>query len=109
MSKSRHRPYLLIIMLFSLLPAIDAQAQGGSTPYRVETTLWRAAGGQLAAWRRVGVTLASGGALQLDPQQVGSQAGRYGPGRYRRGTLYVGEATGPVVTTAFPFSERYLP
>jgi hypothetical protein len=92
-------------MLFSLLPAMDAQAQGGSTPYRAETTLWRAAGGQFAAWQRVGVTLASGGALQLDPQQARGEADRYGPGRHRRGNLYMGEATGPVVTTAFPFSE----
>lgn len=105
MSKSRNRLYLLMVMLFSLLPATDASAQDGGTSYRAETYRWRSAEGQFAAWQRDRVSLASAGMLQLDPQAISGVAERYGAGRHRRASSFVGEAIGPVVTASFPFSE----
>ena len=107
MSKSRTRLYLLIAMLFSLLPTTGTHAQGDSTSYRVETTRWRSAEDSFASWRRDRVALASGGALQLDsPKHSGAGAtDPHGPRRRGRVSSLVGEAVGPVVTTSFPFSE----
>lgn len=105
MSKSRNRLYLLIIMIFSILPVQGAEAQADSTSYRAETTRWRAAEGQFAGWQGVGVSLAPDGSLRLDRGKTRGEAERYGPGRHRHGAGFVGETTGPVVTAAFPFSE----
>ncbi len=92
-------------MLFSLLPPTGTYAQDDGTAYRAETTRWRSAENAFAGWQRGGISLAAGGVLQLDPAKSSGVTERYGPGRYRRVSPLVGEATGPVVTTAFPFSE----
>src|SRR4051812_19081669 len=103
MSKSRTRQCLPILMLLSILLQADAQAQGSNPPYKAEIAHWRAAGGELAAWQRDGIALASGGELQLDPQKARAGTDPYGPGKYRGGNFYnggsfsVGEATGPVI------------
>ncbi|MDQ3704230.1 MAG: peptidase C39 family protein [Chloroflexota bacterium] len=107
MSKLRTRLYLLIAMLFSILPTTGTHAQNDGTSYRVETARWRSAEGNFAGWQRVGVALASGGVLQLDaPRSSGAGAtDSHGPGRRARVSTLMGEATGPVVTTSFSFSE----
>ena len=76
-----------------------------------ETTRWRAADNGFAEWQRVGVLVSPAKALQLDLRQARTGTDPYTAGRYRGGNFYnggtfmVGEATGPVVTTAFAFSE----
>ena len=110
MSKSRKRLCLLLIALVPLLLPLDAQAQNGSA-YRAQTTRWRADDSAFAGWQLDGVTLAANGALQLDVQEASTGTDPYAPGTYRQGNFYnggsflVGEATSPVVTSAFPFSE----
>ncbi|MDQ3930727.1 MAG: hypothetical protein M3328_16470, partial [Chloroflexota bacterium] len=105
MSNTRNRLYLLMVILFSLLPATGVQALDAGTSYMAETYRWRAAEGQFAAWQRERTSLVSAGVLQLDPQAGSGVTERYGAGRYRRASSFVGEATGPAVTTSFPFSE----
>ncbi|HET9494142.1 MAG TPA: hypothetical protein VFR15_07930, partial [Chloroflexia bacterium] len=110
MSNTRKRLCLLLIALVPLLLPLDAQAQNG-TAYRVQTTRWRAADRAFAAWQLDGLTLSQNGALQLDLQKARAGTDPYAPGRYRQGSFYnggafvVGEATGPIVTPAFAFSE----
>src|SRR4051812_37151244 len=82
-----------------------------SSQYKVETTRWRAADGRFASWVLDGVGLSASGALQLDAAQAQAGSDPYRAGTYRGGNFYngssyfVGEATGPVVTTGFAFSE----
>jgi hypothetical protein len=109
-SNTRKRLCLLLIALVPLLLPLDARAQSGSA-YRAQTTRWRAADRAFAGWQLDGVTLAANGALQLSAQDARTGTDSYGAGRYRQGNFYnggsflVGEATGPAVTSAFPFSE----
>jgi hypothetical protein len=114
---SPNRLYLLIAGLLSILPPVDPSAERSHPPqrtnaaYSTETTRWRAANGDFASWQRDGVTLAVSGALRLDPRKAHAGTDPYGPGKYLGGNFYnggsfiVGEATGPVVTAGFPFSE----
>jgi hypothetical protein len=109
-SNTRKRLFLLLIALVPLLLPLDAHAQNG-TAYRAQTTRWRAADRAFAAWQLDGVTLSQNGALQLDPQKARPGTDPYRAGAYRQGNFYnggafiVGEATGPMVTPAFAFSE----
>jgi hypothetical protein len=109
-SNTRKRLCLLLIALVPLLLPLDADAQNGNA-YRTDTTRWRTADRAFASWQFDGVTLAANGALQLDVRAASTATDSYSPGRYRQGNFYnggsflVGEATGPVVATPFPFSE----
>jgi hypothetical protein len=111
--KSRSRLCLPIVVLLAMaIPASAvAQADSNSNMYRVETVRWRAAEGRFATWQRDGAALASNGALQLDSQKARAGKDPYAAGTYKGGNFYnggsffVGEATGPVVLTGFPFAE----
>jgi hypothetical protein len=112
MFQSRLTRFLLLAMLLTLLPPVPAGAQNASTgAYKAETAQWRAAARQFAGWQRDGVSLSASGALQLDPQKARAGTDPYSAGRYSGGNFYnggsflVGEATGPVTTPSFPFSE----
>ena len=114
-SNSRNRLFLVLVVVISLLPIMDtpqsSQAQVGSAQYQVATSRWRSADNRLVNWVRKGVALAPGGKLQLDPRTAVEGTDQYAPGKYQGGNFYnggsflVGEALGPVVMTAFPFSE----
>lgn len=103
----------LTLVIFSLTPAAAnaAPADRQVAPYQAATTRWRSADGQFAAWQRTGVTLAPNGTLQLDPTTAGPGTDPYRPGTYNGqnfyngGTFIVGEATGPVVSTPFRFTQ----
>jgi hypothetical protein len=111
MSKTNAMVTFLMLSLITLLTTLAAEAQGNGQPYKVETVRWRASENQFARWQRDGVTLASNGTLQLDPQKARTATDPYAPGKYRGGNFYnggtflVGEATSPIITPAFPFSE----
>lgn len=113
MPTSHNRLCLLIVPLLALMLPMNSQAQNTTSPalYKAETTRWRAADGKFSAWQFDGVALASGGALQLDIPKAHAGTDPYAPGKYRGGNYYnggsylVGEATGPVITPTFAFSE----
>jgi hypothetical protein len=97
---------LMLVLAFA--PALPAEA--AQQPYQTGLTRWRAADDGFAGWERSGVALAAG-ALVLDPATAASESDPHGPGGYNGGTFYnggafsVGQATSPVVTTGFGFSE----
>jgi uncharacterized protein YvpB len=109
MLRSRSSLCLLMITLLSL-PMLSTNAQA-APPYKAETTLWRAADSQFASWQRDAVSLLPDGTLRLDPRSAHPGTDPYAPGKYKSGNFYnggtfvVGEATGPIITPAFPFSE----
>jgi hypothetical protein len=111
MSKSRSRLALLLVMIPALLLPMNTNVEGAANPYKVEVRRWRAIERQFDGWQRAGAALTSQGTLQLDPQKAEAGTDSYRPGRYRSGNFYngsgflVGEATGPVVTTGFSYSE----
>lgn len=79
--------------------------------YKTETALWRASDAAFAPWQRDAVVLTAGGALKLDPHSAHPGTDPYGQGGYKGGnyynggTFHVGEATGPVITPDFAFSQ----
>jgi hypothetical protein len=98
----------LIIALLLLATVIVPVGAGRTAAYTTGFTHWRAADGGFAAWGLTGVTRTSG-ALQfvLGGAQSGTDpsGGYYGHNFYNGGSFFVGEATGPVVTTPFNFTQ----
>ncbi|PTL80974.1 peptidase C39 family protein [Vitiosangium sp. GDMCC 1.1324] len=72
---------------------------------------WRASQGNFSSWQRSGVSLATDGSLQVDPQTAVAGTDPYAAGAYNGGNFYnggsfrVGEATSPVMTNGFAFRE----
>jgi hypothetical protein len=96
------------MLLTSLLLVAPTAAKGSA--YSTSFTRWRAADAAFSGWTRSGVTL-SGGALLLDLSSAAARTDPYPPGGYdghnfyNGGSYLVGEATSPVVSTDFVFTE----
>lgn len=103
MRKSRSAVLALFITL-ALVPALASAGQSASVR-------WAASRGDFLTWQLSGVSRAADGSLQLLPGQAWSGTDPYGPGGYYGGTYYnggafvQGEATSPVITSAFGFRE----
>lgn len=95
---------LLATLALALTPTAAPAGQSASTR-------WVAGRGDFTPWQLSGVARAADGSLQLLPGQAWSGTDPYGPGGYAGGTYYnggtfiQGEATSPIVTSAFGFRE----
>jgi hypothetical protein len=100
--------HLLVALLLCLTMTMPANAKGAT--YLTGFARWRAADGAFSGWTRSGVAL-SRDVLQLDLKSASAgmdpyPAGGYnGRNFYNGGSFKVGEATGPIVTTSFAFTE----
>lgn len=76
-----------------------------------QSTRWTASRGDFTSWQLSGVSRAPDGSLELLPGQAWTGTDPYGPGGYYGGTFYnggsfvQGEATSPIVTSAFAFRQ----
>lgn len=102
----------LLILFSSVMPASASGFASQAIGYQTGFTKWRAGNSAFASnWDLAGTMLNPAGALELDSatDQSGSDpyaaVGYYGHNYYNGGSFYVGEATGPVVATAFKFTE----
>lgn len=101
------KPRLAVLALLITLAVVPTVALAGQSA----STRWVAGRGDFTPWQLSGVARAADGSLQLFPGQAWSGTDPYGPGGYFGGTYYnggtfvQGEATGPVVTSAFGFRE----
>jgi deazaflavin-dependent oxidoreductase (nitroreductase family) len=72
---------------------------------------WRAAKDGFAGWQMRGVSRAADGTLQFQQATASAETDPYAPGTYQGrnfydgGGFFVGEATSPIVTTPFAFTE----
>ena len=91
--------------------ASSASAKGKGGGYQTGFVRWRAAEGNFSAWTLgPGVKLNASGELEFDPAasltEQQDQAGAYnGRNYYNGGSYYVGEATSPLMTTSFDYTE----
>jgi len=98
----------LFICLALLTPAVSA---ADKSTYQTGFVGWRAAESGFAAWQRDGLSLAADGKLQFDPLTAHPDSDPYpaggynGQNYYNGGDFMVGEATSPVVSTGFTFTE----
>ncbi|MFP2926135.1 C39 family peptidase [Pyxidicoccus sp. 3LG] len=103
MRKSRSA-VLALFITFALAPALATAGQSASVR-------WAASRGDFLSWQLSGVSRAADGSLQLFPGQSWAGTDPYGPGGYYGGTYYnggsfvQGEATSPILTSAFAFRE----
>jgi hypothetical protein len=95
---------LSLLLAFALMPAQALAGQSASVR-------WAASRGDFANWQLSGVSRQADGTLQLLPGQAWSGTDPYGPGGYYGGTYYnggafvQGEATSPIIPSAFAFRE----
>ena len=98
------------VALGAALTGVGA-VHAASPPYQTALTRWRAGDDGFASWARNGVSLAADGSLALDPATATPGTDPFPPGGYNGRNFYnggafvVGEATSPVVATAFAFRE----
>lgn len=104
------RLLLILLILATLVPMAAAKAAGGGA-YQTGFTRWRAANNAFTGWTLSGVRINASGELEF--QQTTATAGTdpYAPGAYSGGNYYnggsffVGEATSPIIATAFNYKE----
>jgi hypothetical protein len=101
-----------LAVLFAASAALTASpALGAHEPYATGFARWRAADGAFAGWQRDGVAIGANGALTLDAGTAHPGTDPYAPGAYNGGnyynggSFYVGEATSPVTTAPFAFTQ----
>jgi hypothetical protein len=105
-------PKLFVRLLATLLSCLTITMPVGAkgAEYRTGFMRWRAANDAFGSWDRSGVAL-SRGALKLDLKQATpdtdtyAAGGYYGGNFYNAGSFLVGQATSPIVTTGFAFTE----
>jgi hypothetical protein len=96
---------LISLLLLAGVATVSAVAKSDGAPYQTGHDSWRT----FAGWTGPGTVVASDGSLTLATS--GLAAGTDAPGAYYGGDYYnggsylVGEATSPVTTTAFGFTE----
>jgi hypothetical protein len=111
----RFRLLILILLLLLVLPT-NVNAQPATSPYKAETRVWRADANGFISWQLANVFRSiSGGTrytLNLDVSAAAHvatdpyRAGTYKGGNfYNGGTFLVGEATSPIITPTFKFSQ----
>jgi hypothetical protein len=101
---------LVTVIMLSMVTSVSAKGKGDGA-YQTGFVRWRAADSGFGGWTLSGVTLDSAGALQLDTATATSgtdlypAGGYYGGNYYNGGSFVVGEATSPIMSTAFNFTE----
>ena len=99
------RSLLLLTLAFALVLVPSALAKGGGAAYQTGYDDWRT----FAGWAHSGTAVGADGSLTLAAS--GLTSGTDAPGAYYGGNYYnggsyqVGEATSPVTTTSFGFTE----
>lgn len=111
---------VLVLVVSALAPAWSLAAAKGEKPgYQTGFHLWRGVDGDFAGWELNGVALAEmnlpdgqslGPVLTLGPNsglvyETDPAGAYYGGNFYNGADYYVGEATSPVLETAFAFKE----
>src|SRR5215211_6442384 len=102
---------IALIGVFMLNTVASVSAKGkGDVGYQTGFKRWRAADNGFSSWTLSGVKL-NAAALEIDPGTASAGSDPYAAGAYNGGNYYnggsfkVGEATSPVITTAFNFKE----
>ena len=109
-----NRSLLHMLLAFAIFFTAVGTAEAKSAPvttYQTGFVRWSAASNGFAGWTLSGVRVNAAGALEF--QTAGAvagtdpyAAGAYNGGNYYNGgTFFVGEATSPIITTAFNFQE----
>ena len=99
---------LISALMLSMVSSVSAKGSGGA--YQTGFIRWRAADNGFSGWTLSGVKL-NAGALEFDGATAVAGTDLYNPGSYNGGNYYnggsflVGEATSPVITTAFNYKE----
>ena len=103
---------LISTLMLSMVSSVSAKGESGE--YKTGFIRWRAADSGVASfegWTLSGVQRNVQGELELLPSTASTGIDTYGPGGYNGGNYYnggsflVGEATSPVITTAFNYKE----
>ena len=101
---------VLVITMAAVIPVQAAKDKGSA--YQTGFARWRSADSGFASWTlEAGVQTDASGALVMDLSTALQDTDLYAPGAYNGGNYYnggsflVGQATGPIVTTAFAFTE----
>lgn len=104
------RIVLATVIMLGMVTSVSAKEKDKGT-YQTGFTRWRAADNDFMGWTLSGVKLNDAGALEFDgstadagsdPYTAGSY---YGGNYYNAGSFLVGEATSPIIPTAFNFTE----
>jgi hypothetical protein len=101
----------LLLVLSLLLATVSAVSAASATPHQAGFIRWRAAANEFTGWQLSGVSRAADGTLQFNQATASAGTDPYAPGAYNGhnfyngGSFFVGEATGPIVTTPFAFTE----
>lgn len=104
------RLLLILLILATLVPTAAAKAANGGT-FQTGFTRWRAADNAFATWTLSGVRINASGELEFQQSTATAGTDPYAPGTYSGGNYYnggsffVGEATSPIITTAFNYKE----
>lgn len=83
----------------------------GDVGYQTGFVRWRSGDAAFSGWSLNGVRVGTNGALEFDPAGATQGVDPYAPGAYNGGNYYnggsffVGEATGPEISTSFNFTE----
>ena len=104
--------FLLLVFVLLLAAPLAALAKGGGgAPYETGFVRWSALENGFAGWTFSGVRINDSGALEFQLDGAAAETDPYAPGTYNGGNYYnggsffVGEATSPVITTQFNYSE----
>ena len=103
---------LLLILLIPATMVPGVAAKGGGSAYQTGFIRWRATDNNgFADWTLSGVSINAGGELEFQQATASAGLDPYAPGAYSGGNYYngssffVGEATSPVITSAFNYQE----
>ena len=103
---------LIGVLMLNTREASSVSAKGkGEMDYQTGFVRWRAADNGFNGWTLNGARLNASGALQFDPGTASAGADPYPAGTYNGGNYYngssfsVGEATSPVISTAFNYKD----
>jgi len=109
--RARFRWTRVVLALLCTFALMAGSAQAKKTVFETGFDEWLASGGDFAGWQMSGTNLSATGELVLNPGAAVQETdpypadGYYGGSFYTGGTYWVGQATGPAVSTAFDFDE----
>jgi hypothetical protein len=103
---------LAAFLVLAIVPSAAAQTNSkAASLFQTGFIDWRAADGGFSGWALSGVQLNPAGELEFDGATAVAGTDPFAPGAYNGrnyyngGSFYVGEAEGPVITTAFNYQE----